>query len=233
MTARKIRSTVPIFVIARSSHDSQEQLPGFLHSGIDVDQRAEAAVDGHYHGTHKEEDVMTEAALKTSDEAAKKAAPPVEWRPFEGLRRDVDQLLENFGLRPWRASPSLMDVDFKPFWGSDTNWGGMPAVDMVDNGNAYVVTAELPGMSETDIDVKYADQTLTIRGEKKEEKEEKKQNRYLSERRYGAFQRVFRVPNGIDADKIEAEFNNGVLTVTLPKTPEAMKSEKKIAIKKA
>jgi HSP20 family protein len=185
------------------------------------------------HGSHKEEDVMTEVALKTSDEAVKKAAPPVEWRPFEGLRRDVDQLLENFGLRPWRASPSLMDVDFKPFWGSETNRGGIPAIDIVDNDNAYVFTAELPGMSETDIDIKYVDQTLTIRGEKKEEKEEKMQDRYLSERRYGAFQRVFRVPNGIDADKIEAEFNNGVLTVTLPKTPEAMKSEKKIAIKKA
>jgi HSP20 family protein len=198
-----------------------------------VDQRTTAAGGGHCHGSHKEEDVMTEAALKSSDEAAKKTAPPAEWRPFEGLRRDIDQLLENFGLRPWRASPSLMDVDFKPFWGGETSWGGMPAVDMVDNDNAYVVTAELPGMSETDIDVKYVDQTLTIRGEKKEEKEEKKQNRYLSERRYGAFQRVFRVPNGIDADRIEAEFKNGVLTVTLPKTLETMKSEKKVTIRKA
>ncbi|MBN8965025.1 MAG: Hsp20/alpha crystallin family protein [Rhizobiales bacterium] len=173
---------------------------------------------------------MTEAALKMSDEAAKKAAPPMEWHPFEGLRRDVDQLLENFGLRPWRASPSLMDVDFKPFWGSETNRGSIPAIDMVDNDNAYVITAELPGMLETDIDIKYFGQTLTIRGEKKEEK---KQNHYVSERRYGAFQRVFHVPNGIDADRIEAEFKNGVLTVTLPKTPETMKSEKKIAIKKA
>jgi HSP20 family protein len=101
---------------------------------------------------------------------------------------------------------------------------------MVDNDNAYVITAELPGMLETDIDIKYFGQTLTIRGEKKEEK---KQNHYVSERRYGAFQRVFHVPNGIDADRIEAEFKNGVLTVTLPKTPETMKSEKKIAIKKA
>ena len=176
---------------------------------------------------------MTEAALKTSDEAAKKAAPPVEWRPFEGLRRDVDQLLENFGLRPWRAFSSPLDADLKPFWGGESGWRSLPAVDMVDNDNAYIVTAELPGMSEADIDVKYADQMLTIRGEKKEEKEEKKQNRYLSERRYGVFQRVFRVPNGVDADKIEATFKNGVLTVTLPKTPEAMKSEKKIAIKKA
>jgi HSP20 family protein len=96
-----------------------------------------------------------------------------------------------------------------------------------------VVTAELPGMSEADIDVKYVDGTLTIRGEKKEEKEEKKKDYYLSERRYGSFQRAFQVPNGVDADKIDAAFKNGVLTVTLPKSAGAVRNEKKIAIKKS
>ena len=87
-------------------------------------------------------------------------------------------------------------------------------------------------MAEADVDVKFADGTLTIRGEKKEDKEEKKKDYYLAERRYGAFQRAFQVPHGVDADKIEAKFINGVLTVTLPKTPDAVKSEKKIDIVK-
>ena len=174
---------------------------------------------------------MAETALKPSSEA-EKAAPPTEWRPFESLRRDVDQLLENFGLRSWRVFPGYMG-DFAPFTAGETSFGGAPAADMVDSDSAYVITAELPGIAEGDIDIKYADQMLTIRGEKKEEKEEKEQNRYLSERRYGLFQRVFRVPNGVDADKIAATFKNGVLTVTLPKTPDALRSEKKIAVKAA
>jgi len=70
------------------------------------------------------------------------------------------------------------------------------------------------------------------KGEKKEEKEERKKDYHLSERRYGAFQRSFTVPDGIDADKIDATFKDGVLTVSLPKTAEAQKKEKQITIKK-
>jgi HSP20 family protein len=104
---------------------------------------------------------------------------------------------------------------------------------VVNKEKAYEITAELPGMDESNIDVKVSDGTLTIKGEKKEEKEEKEKDYYLSERRYGSFQRAFAVPDGVDTDKIDAQFKNGVLTVTLPKTAEAQKSEKKIAIKKA
>jgi hypothetical protein len=73
-------------------------------------------------------------------------------------------------------------------------------------------------MDESNIDVKFSDGTLTIKGEKRDEKEEKKKGYYLSERRYGSFHRSFGVPDGNDAEKIEANFKNGVLTVTLPKT---------------
>lgn len=72
---------------------------------------------------------------------------------------------------------------------------------------------------------------LTIGGEKKEEKEEKKEGYYFSERRYGSFKRAFRVPDSVDTDKIEASFDKGVLTVRLPKTPEAQQAQKTIEIK--
>ncbi|MHC2791871.1 HSP20 family molecular chaperone IbpA [Mesorhizobium jarvisii] len=75
--------------------------------------------------------------------------------------------------------------------------------------------------------------TLTIKGEKQEEKEEKDKDYYLSERRYGSFQRSFQLPDGVDADKIDASFTKGVLTVKLPKTAEAQKAEKKITVKAA
>src|SRR6516165_8299203 len=148
---------------------------------------------------------------------------PAEWRPFESLRREVDRLFEDFQLGSWRS----------PFGRSEFDWGKAPAVDIVEKENAYEITAELPGMDESNIDVKFSDGTLTIKGEKRDEKEVKKKDYYLSERRYGSFQRSFGVPDGVDADKIEANFKNGVLTVTLPKTEQAQKSEKKNAIKKA
>src|SRR5262249_14714840 len=109
----------------------------------------------------------------------------------------------------------------------EVGWGKAPAVDIVEKEKAYEITAELPGMDESNIDVKFSDGTLTIKGEKRGEREEKKKDFYLSERRYGSFQRSFGVPDGVDADKIEASFKNGVLTVTLPKTAQAQRSEKK------
>jgi HSP20 family protein len=88
-------------------------------------------------------------------------------------------------------------------------------------------------MDEKNIDVKVADGTLTIKGEKQEEKEEKKKDYYLRERSFGSFERSFAIPEGVDADKIEASFNKGVLTLTLPKKPEAQKPVKKIDVKAA
>ena len=113
------------------------------------------------------------------------------------------------------------------------SFGKSPAVDVAEKDKRYEVTAELPGLTDKDITVKYADGVLTISGEKKEEKEEKQKDYYLSERRYGSFQRSFQMPTGIDADKIEATFKHGVLTVALPKSAESVKNEKKIEIKTA
>jgi len=153
-----------------------------------------------------------------------------EWWPFSALRREIDRLFDDFHLRTRRRFPDSM-FDVEPFWRGEPTFGKAPAVDIVDKETGYEIAAELPGMEEKDIDVKFANGMLTIRGEKREEKEEKEKDYYLSERRFGSFQRSFAVPEDVDTDKIEASFNNGVLTVLLPKSAAAQKSEKKIAIK--
>ncbi len=88
-------------------------------------------------------------------------------------------------------------------------------------------------MDEKNIEVKVANGNLTIKGEKQEEKEEKKKDYYLRERKFGSFERSFSIPEGVDTDKIEAAFKNGVLNVTLPKKPEAQKPAKNIEVKAA
>ena len=93
--------------------------------------------------------------------------------------------------------------------------------------------AELPGMDEKNIEVKLVNGGLTIKGEKREEKEEKKKDYYLHERHFGSFERCLTVPEGVDSSKIEATFKRGVLTLTLPKKPEAQKPAKRIEVKAA
>jgi HSP20 family protein len=180
---------------------------------------------------------MAEASTKHSakNEANKPAAglPGAhrELSPFERLRSEIDRLFEDFGMGLWRSPFRRGLFDIEPYWRGEINWGKVPAVDVVENANGYEITAELPGVDEKNVEVKYADGTLTVKGERKDEKEEKKENYYLSERSYGSFQRSFRVPAGVDPDKVEASFKNDVLTVTLPKTVEAQKKEKRIEIK--
>jgi HSP20 family protein len=106
-----------------------------------------------------------------------------------------------------------------------------PAVDIVEKDNAYEVAAELPGMDEKKIEAKLDNGGLTIKGEKQEEKEEKRKGYHLQERRFGSFERYVAIPEGVDSDKIEANFKKGVLTVKLPKKPEAQKPAKKIDVK--
>jgi len=101
----------------------------------------------------------------------------------------------------------------------------------VESEKAYEIIAELPGMDEKNIEVKMADGVLTIKGEKREEKEEKQKDYYLQERSFGSFERSFEVPETVETDKIEASFRKGVLTLTLPKKAEAQKAAKKIEVK--
>jgi len=94
------------------------------------------------------------------------------------------------------------------------------------------VTAELPGLEEEDVEVELSDEGLTIRGEKKQEQEERGEGYYRAERTYGAFQRFIDLPCEVDGEKAEAEFRNGILTVILPKRPEEQGNRKKIQIKR-
>jgi HSP20 family protein len=111
--------------------------------------------------------------------------------------------------------------------------GTFPAADVVEGEREYRITAELPGMSEKDLEISLGGDVLTVKGEKKEEREEQGGNRYVAERRFGSFQRSFRLPEDADPDRIEAGFKNGVLTVTLPKRPEAQAQRRKIEVKPA
>jgi HSP20 family protein len=176
---------------------------------------------------------MTATATKVPVTTEKKTAEPVSmeaWRPFETLKKEIDHLFDDFGRNVW-GSPFRALADFEPFWSSKL--AAAPAVDIAEGDKAYEVTAELPGMDEKNIEVKVVNGGLTIKGEKKDEKEEKKKDYYLSERRYGSFERYFRLPDSVDADKIEASFKKGVLTVTIPKKAEAQKPAKKIEVKAA
>lgn len=106
-----------------------------------------------------------------------------------------------------------------------------PAVDIVETEDALVLKADLPDVKLEDIDVRVENETLTIKGERKFEKEEKIKGYHRIERSYGAFMRSFTVPASLEADKVSAEYKNGVLTVTLPKREEAKPRQVKVQVK--
>jgi len=108
------------------------------------------------------------------------------------------------------------------------NWA--PAIDVFEKGDKLVVKAEVPGMKEEDIHVSVEDNTLNIRSEKKTESEVKNEDYYRCERSYGSFFRSVALPSTVDASKIEADYEDGVLEVTMPKKPEV--KPKKVAVKK-
>lgn len=179
-------------------------------------------------------EAATKLPVKTEEkEVERRAITPQGWQPVETLRREVDRLFENFVGDFWRSPFRRPVFDVEPFWQRELTWGAVPAVDIVEKDNAYEVTAELPGMDEKNIEVKLENGGLRIKGEKQEQKEEKKKDYYLQERQYGSFERYFSIPEGVDTDKIEANFKKGILSITLPKKPEAQKPAKKIDVKAA
>ena len=138
------------------------------------------------------------------------------WDPFQemlNLRRTVDRLFDNVTPDHERAQPAM--------WGL--------AVDMVENKDDFILKASVPGINPDDLDISYSDDTLTIKGEIKEENQVKEDQYHLRERRYGSFIRSITLPNKIKGDAIEASYQNGVVTLRLPKVEEV--KPKRIAIK--
>jgi len=163
--------------------------------------------------------------MTVRDVAPRRARGEVEERsddllPLASLRREVDRLFDDF----FRGGPRLG-------WLSSATEGALsPSVDVAETDKEITVTAELPGLEEKDIEVNIRDSALTIKGEKRAEKEEKDKTYYRSERSYGMFQRVIALPAEVQADRVEAEFSKGVLTIRLPKSPAAQKKSRKIEI---
>jgi HSP20 family protein len=146
----------------------------------------------------------------------------VPWRPFRELE-DVERRFDEIFGRP--TLPSL-------WWRFPEEVGWIPALDMFEKDNKLVVKAEIPGMKEEDIDVSVVGDTLNIKGERKSETEVKDEDYYRCERSYGSFFRSIPLPSAVDANKIEANYEDGVLEVTLPKTAAAKRKKVKVAAKK-
>ncbi|MGR3322984.1 MAG: Hsp20/alpha crystallin family protein [Pseudooceanicola sp.] len=164
------------------------------------------------------------------EKAASEPSRAEGWPAISSLRSEIDRLFDDFGTGFWRSPVARRLPDLLP---ATRNWAVAPATEVADCDGEYRITAELPGMEVKDIEIKMTDGIITIRGEKSEERKEEKDDYLLSERRYGEFSRSLPLPSGVDADKVTASFANGVLTVTLPKSPEAKSKERKIEVKAA
>lgn len=105
-----------------------------------------------------------------------------------------------------------------------------PSVDVTERDDAYILKAELPGVSKSDVKITLKDNLLTIHGEKKKESEEKDKNYFRTERHYGTFQRTFTLPSKVRGEKIEANFIDGVLTIEIPKAEEAKPKEIEVKV---
>ena len=175
-------------------------------------------------------EAVTKLPIKTEATTVTQPAKAADWQPFEALRSQVDRLFHDFQTGFFQAPLFRPLPDIELFWRRDLGFNVTPAIDIVEKGNAFEVTAELPGLDVKNVDLQLSDGVLTIKGEKQEEKEEKTKDRYVSERRYGSFRRSLQVPTSVDANKIEASFKNGVLTVTLPKSADAQNKQKTIPV---
>jgi HSP20 family protein len=136
---------------------------------------------------------------------------PSLWRSFLSNPDEFDRIFgRGFGLPAWA-----------PLADESMTW--MPATDLVEANGEYVLTVELPGMTAKDVEIGVEGGVLSVKGEKKTEKEEKKDGErwHIVERSYGAFERSFTLPPSVEADKVKADFENGVLTLHLPKRAES------------
>jgi len=148
------------------------------------------------------------------------------WKPFrhlapfgdfERMRREMDRMWDSF----FERRPQLLAEE-------QGEW--LPALDLAETANEFVVKAEIPGLDSKDIDISLSDNMLTIKGEKKQEREEKEENYHFIERSYGSFFRSIQLPGEVNQQKITTSYKNGILKIHLPKSEEAKKKELKIKV---
>ncbi len=145
-----------------------------------------------------------------------------EDHPFFSLQRDMNRLFDSF----------FRDLDVSPTGPWETGMETFsPSIDVREDEKEIVVKAELPGVEDKDVEVLLSGNALTLKGEKREEKEEKEKGYYHMERRYGAFSRVIPLPEGVETEKAEASFKHGILTIRVPRKESAIEAGKKIPIK--
>jgi HSP20 family protein len=139
------------------------------------------------------------------------------FRDFDRMRREMDRFWDSF-----------FEVGSRRRTEEGGEW--VPSLDVSETKNDLIVKAELPGMDPKDIDISLSDGTLIIKGERKQEKEEKEKDYHLIERSYGTFARMVRLPKEVKRDKISASYKDGILKVILPKSNQAMTKEVKIKV---
>jgi HSP20 family protein len=137
--------------------------------------------------------------------------------PFVSFRREVNRMFDDF----FEGAG----------WSGAGRSGMMPAVDVHEDEKELVVTAELPGVSEKDIEVNLAGDMLTIKGEKRAEREHKNGDSWRMERHYGAFERAIELPFDVKDGQVDAKFSNGVLSIRVPKPADLQRSIRKIEVK--
>jgi HSP20 family protein len=156
---------------------------------------------------------MKEDTKKGNMEVAVKTPEMVN--PFQMMRRftkDMERLFEDFG---GFGFPNFYNVDFAPFRMEFDKGEWMPQIEVIQNNGQFMVRADLPGLTKDDVTIEVTDDVLTLSGERKEEKEEKREGFYRSERSYGSFYRQIPLPEGAKTENATATFVNGVLEITI------------------
>ncbi|MAM94649.1 Hsp20/alpha crystallin family protein [Parvibaculum sp.] len=165
---------------------------------------------------------MTNQVVKSED---RKGTSLFSHDPFSAFREEMNSLID----RVFGRSGGFFDTpSATPFSVGQIT----PSVDLHETDKAYSLTAELPGLDEKDVELIVRDGLLTLKGEKRYEKKDEKDEARVVERHYGSFQRIFTLPSDVDDAEIEAKFDKGVLTVTMPKKPGAKPAGRRIAIGK-
>jgi HSP20 family protein len=175
---------------------------------------------------------MEEKAMKDKNKEKMELArkTPETVNPFQTMRRftkDMERLFEDFqGF----SFPTFFKTDFAPFRMEFDQGEWMPQIEVLQNNGQFMVRADLPGLTKDDVKVEVTDDVLTLSGERKEEKEEKREGFYRSERSYGSFYRQIPLPEGAKTENAAATFMNGVLEITIP-APKVAAPTRKLEIK--